>query len=123
MQKSGDISICVDMHRVNEVVVRELHPFPTISEILEHMSGAAVLSKLVIMKLLRFHAISHLHVQALTISRFLPCFFSTKSLKLSSLMQTSFYGLDDAPHHVLSPLQMNWHSHMLQTRNAPKAIL
>lgn len=90
------------------------------------MSGAAVLSKLdlmVIMKLLRFHTISHVHVQALTISRFLPRFFHQIFETVSSLMQASFYGLDDAAHYVLSPLPMNWHSHMLQTQHAPKAIL
>ena len=44
--KTGDIRVCVDMHRANEAVVRERHPIPTIDEILEDMSGAVVFSKL-----------------------------------------------------------------------------
>lgn len=45
-KNGGDIRICVDMRRVNEAVVHERYPIPTIDEILEDMTGAEWFSKL-----------------------------------------------------------------------------
>lgn len=42
----GDVRICVDMRRVNEAIIRERHPIPTIDEVLTEMNGATVFSKL-----------------------------------------------------------------------------
>ena len=33
-KKSGDIGLCVDMRRVNEVIQRERHPIPTMEDVL-----------------------------------------------------------------------------------------
>lgn len=43
---SGDIRLCVDMHRANEAIVREKLPIPTIDEVLESLNGRTVFSKL-----------------------------------------------------------------------------
>ena len=45
-KSSEDIRVCVDMRRVNEAVVRERHPIPTLEETLQAMNGAKVFSKL-----------------------------------------------------------------------------
>ena len=45
-KSSGEIRVCVDMRRVNEAVVRERHPIPTLEETLQAMNGAKVFSKL-----------------------------------------------------------------------------
>ena len=42
----GDIRMCVDMRRVNEAVMRERHPIPTIEELLQDMAESRVFSKL-----------------------------------------------------------------------------
>ena len=39
---NGDIRVCVDMRRVNEAVVHERHPIPTLEETLQAMNGAKV---------------------------------------------------------------------------------
>lgn len=43
---NGDIRVCVDMRRVNEAVVGERHPIPTLEETLQAMNDAKVFSKL-----------------------------------------------------------------------------
>ena len=43
---SGDISLCVDMRRANEAIVRERLPIPTVDEVLESLNGSTVFSKL-----------------------------------------------------------------------------
>lgn len=43
---SGDIRLCVDMHRANEAIVHEKLPIPTIDEVLESLNGRTVFSKL-----------------------------------------------------------------------------
>ena len=43
---NDDIRICVDMRRVNQAVMRERHPIPTIDEMLSEMSNSKVFSKL-----------------------------------------------------------------------------
>lgn len=43
---SGEIRMTVDMRRVNEAVVRERHPIPTVRDMLSNLEGAKVFSKL-----------------------------------------------------------------------------
>lgn len=50
---SGDIRLCVDMHRANEAIVCERLPTPTVVEVLKGLNGGTVFSKLD----LRFHQI------------------------------------------------------------------
>ena len=45
-KKSGQVRICVDYRVLNESVLREVHPLPTIDETLAQMAGAAMFSKL-----------------------------------------------------------------------------
>lgn len=45
-KSNGEIRICVDMRRVNEAIVRQRHPIPTLEETLQDLNGATVLSKL-----------------------------------------------------------------------------
>ena len=43
---NGEVRICVDMRWVNTAVIRERYPIPTVEEILQHLTGACVFSKL-----------------------------------------------------------------------------
>ena len=43
---SGDITLCVDMRRANEAIIRERLPIPTIDGVLESLNGSGVFSKL-----------------------------------------------------------------------------
>ena len=45
-KKSGAVRICVDFRPLNEAVLREAHPLPTVDESLAHLSGATLFSKL-----------------------------------------------------------------------------
>ena len=45
-KKNGAIRVCVDLKPLNESVVREIHPIPTVEESLAHLNGAAVFSKI-----------------------------------------------------------------------------
>ena len=45
-KKSGAIRICVDYRALNENVLREVHPLPTVEENLSKLAGATVFSKL-----------------------------------------------------------------------------
>ena len=45
-KKSGDVRICVDLKPLNESVLREVHPIPSVDETLGKLAGAAVFSKL-----------------------------------------------------------------------------
>ncbi|XP_064629303.1 uncharacterized protein K02A2.6-like [Lineus longissimus] len=45
-KSSGDVRLCMDMRRVNEAIVRERHPIPTMDEILQGMSKSNKFSKL-----------------------------------------------------------------------------
>lgn len=45
-KSGGDIRVCVDMRRVNEAILREHHPIPTLEETLQDLNGATVFSKL-----------------------------------------------------------------------------
>ena len=45
-KSNGDIRVCVDMRRVNEAILREHHPIPTLEETLQDLNGATVFSKL-----------------------------------------------------------------------------
>ena len=45
-KKSGAIRICVDLKKLNECVLREVHPLPRVDETLALLAGATVFSKL-----------------------------------------------------------------------------
>ena len=45
-KKNRAICVCVDLKPLNESVVREIHPIPTVVESLAHLNGAAVFSKI-----------------------------------------------------------------------------
>ncbi|KAK3700539.1 hypothetical protein QZH41_000759 [Actinostola sp. cb2023] len=45
-KSNGEVRVCVDMRRVNEAVIRERHPIPTLEETLQSLNGAAVFLKL-----------------------------------------------------------------------------
>ena len=45
-KKSGAIRICVDLKRLNQNVLREVHPLPKIDNTLAQLSGATIYSKL-----------------------------------------------------------------------------
>ena len=45
-KKSGAICICVDYRPLNESVLREVHPLPTVEENLSKLAGATVFTKL-----------------------------------------------------------------------------
>jgi hypothetical protein len=45
-KKSGAIRICVDLKPLNESVKREIHPIPTVDEIMAQLSGSKIFSKL-----------------------------------------------------------------------------
>ena len=44
-KKSGEVRICVDMKPLNESVLQEVYPIPTVEETLAQLSGASVFSK------------------------------------------------------------------------------
>ena len=45
-KKNGQIRICVDLTRLNESVMRELHPLRAVEHMLAQLAGAKVFSKL-----------------------------------------------------------------------------
>ena len=45
-KKTGDVRICVDLKPLNESVLREVHPIPSVDETLGKLAGATVFSKL-----------------------------------------------------------------------------
>ena len=45
-KRSGTVRICVDLKPLNESVLREVHPIPTVDDILGELSGATIFSKL-----------------------------------------------------------------------------
>ena len=45
-KKSGAIRICVDLKKLNEGVLREVHPMPKVDETLALLAGATIFSKL-----------------------------------------------------------------------------
>ena len=42
----GDVRVCVDMRRANEVIIRERHRIPTVEELLHDLNGSTVFSKI-----------------------------------------------------------------------------
>ncbi|KAJ6648539.1 Retrovirus-related Pol polyprotein [Pseudolycoriella hygida] len=46
IEKKDDVRVCVDMRRVNEAVIRENHPLPTMEDFLPHIGQGKVFSKL-----------------------------------------------------------------------------
>ena len=42
----GDVRVCVDIRRANEEIIREIHPFPTVEEVLHDLNGSTVFSKI-----------------------------------------------------------------------------
>ena len=45
-KEEKDIRLCVDMRRANEAVLREIHPIPTIEEIMQDFNSSTIFSKL-----------------------------------------------------------------------------
>lgn len=45
-KRSGDIRICVDLKPLNESVLREVYPIPTVDDTLAQLTGAKIFSKL-----------------------------------------------------------------------------
>ena len=45
-KKSGAIRICVDLKRLNQNVLREVHPLPKVDNTLAQLSGATIFGKL-----------------------------------------------------------------------------
>ena len=45
-KRNGDIRICIDLKALNESVLREVYPLPTVDETLAQLTGATVFSKL-----------------------------------------------------------------------------
>ena len=45
-KRSGAVRICVDLKPLNESVLREVHPIPTVDDTLAQLSGASVFTKL-----------------------------------------------------------------------------
>ena len=45
-KKSGAIRICVDLKRLNQCVMREVHPLPKVDNTLAKLSGTKFFSKL-----------------------------------------------------------------------------
>ncbi|XP_022788169.1 uncharacterized protein K02A2.6-like [Stylophora pistillata] len=45
-KRDGDVRVCVDMRRVNEAIVRERHPIPTVEELLHDLNGSTMFSKI-----------------------------------------------------------------------------
>ena len=43
---SGEIRLCVDMRRANEVIIRERYSIPTVDKILQSLNNSTVFSKL-----------------------------------------------------------------------------
>lgn len=45
-KKSGSMRICVNLKPLNDIVLREPHPLPTVDDILAQLTGATHFSKL-----------------------------------------------------------------------------
>ena len=45
-KKSGGVRICVDLKPLNESVMRQTHPLPTVESVPAQLSGSKVFSKL-----------------------------------------------------------------------------
>ncbi|XP_030834780.1 uncharacterized protein K02A2.6-like [Strongylocentrotus purpuratus] len=45
-KRNDEIRLCIDMRRVNEAIIRERHPIPTIEEVLQELSISKVFSKI-----------------------------------------------------------------------------
>ena len=43
---TGEIRLCVDMRKANEAIVRERHPIPSVDDVLYHLNGSTMFSKL-----------------------------------------------------------------------------
>ena len=46
LKKSGAVRICVDLQRLNQSVLRKVHPLPRVEETLAQLSGARIFSRL-----------------------------------------------------------------------------
>ena len=45
-KKSGAVHICVDLKALNESVLREVYPLPTVDDLLRQLTGATIFSRL-----------------------------------------------------------------------------
>ena len=43
---TGEIRLCVNMRKDNEAIVRERHPIPSVDDVLYHLNGSTMFSKL-----------------------------------------------------------------------------
>ena len=44
-KSDGDVTICVDMRRTNEGIIRKKYPIPTVEKLLHDLTGSTVFSK------------------------------------------------------------------------------
>ena len=51
----NDIRMCIDLRKVNQAVIREKYPIPTMQEMLAELNGAKVSSKLDLKQIGRAH--------------------------------------------------------------------
>lgn len=91
---NGDVRLCVDMRRVNEAIIRERHPIPTVDEVVAELSHSKHFSKLDLRK--GYHQIE-LHEE----SRPITTFVTHRGLfRYKRLM----FGISSAPemyHHII----------------------
>ena len=45
-KSGGDMLLCIDMRRANQVIQRERHPIPTVDEIMHSLNGSKIYTKL-----------------------------------------------------------------------------
>ena len=43
---NGDNRLCIDLRRINEAIIRERHPLPTVEEIIHEANGSTVFTKI-----------------------------------------------------------------------------
>ena len=44
-KKSGKLCLCIDYHGLNAVTIKNRYPLPLISELLDHLNGSVIFSK------------------------------------------------------------------------------
>jgi hypothetical protein len=46
LKKDGTLRLCIDYRRLNTITVKNRHPLPLISEILDRLNGSTIFSKI-----------------------------------------------------------------------------